>query len=255
MSAQGHVSFVGAGPGDPDLLTVKVLKRLRSADVVLYDALVSEEILGIVRRGAQRFAVGKRAGTPCVAQREINRMLVALCRKGRHVVRLKGGDPAIFARLGEEIEAVTKAGFAFDIVPGITTASAAAAYSGIALTERGFARRVQFVTAHARAGVALELDWASLADPDSTSILYMARAAAHEISQRLMERGLSKDTPVLLMTDVSRASQCHYRTRLADMAGDMHRLPSAAPLIVIIGSVVDTRRGSQETVSSIAAIG
>ncbi|HXJ00568.1 MAG TPA: uroporphyrinogen-III C-methyltransferase, partial [Micropepsaceae bacterium] len=146
------VFFVGAGPGDPDLLTVRALKLLRDADVVLYDALVSDAIIDMIPRAAQSFPVGKRAGAHCITQSEINRMMVRLAGPGRTLVRLKGGDPAIFGRLAEEIDALQQAGISFAIVPGITTASAAAAASGIPLTMRGSAARVQFVAAHARAG-------------------------------------------------------------------------------------------------------
>jgi uroporphyrin-III C-methyltransferase len=234
----GSVTFVGAGPGDPDLLTLRALKLLQSADVVLYDALVSEEILGCIRRGAQRFAVGKRAGTSCVQQGEINRMLVALCASGKHVIRLKGGDPAIFARLAEETAALREAGYDFDIVPGITAASAAAAGAGVSLTERGIARRVQFVTAHARRDEPLKLDWASLADSAATTVLYMAREAAGRISAELIARGLDAKTPVLLMTDASRKTQQHLTVTLGEIEKGMTVLPVSAPLIAIFGAAM-----------------
>ena len=253
MSGNGYVYFVGAGPGDPDLLTMRAATLLRDADVVLYDALVSDEILACVRRGAQRFCVGKRAGTPCIAQDEINRMLVALCRKNRRVVRLKSGDPAIFGRLAEEIAAVRTAGFAYEIVPGITTAFAAASCAGIPLTERGRARRVQFVTAHMRAGEALNLDWASLADPQCTLVFYMGRGAAKDIAYHLISHGLAAETPVLLMTDASRPSEESLVVPLAAMALGVEQLPSKAPLIAIIGDVVSGIPASQSVPRTRAA--
>jgi uroporphyrin-III C-methyltransferase len=236
---RGRVTFIGAGPGDPDLLTVRALRLLQTAEIVLYDALVSEEILACIRRGAQRFAVGKRAGTPCIRQDEINRMLVTLARQGKHVIRLKGGDPAIFARLAEETAALREAGLGYEFVPGITAASAAAAGAGVSLTERGTARRVQFVTAHARRGEELELDWASLADAKATTVLYMAREAARQISLELIMRGLSPKTPVLLMTDASRKTQQHVTVTLEELQQAVTALPASAPLIVIIGEAVE----------------
>jgi uroporphyrin-III C-methyltransferase len=236
MTAQ--LFFMGAGPGDPDLLTVRALKILQSADVVLYDALVSDAILALVPKGTRRFAVGKRAGTPCIAQAEINRMLVTLCRGGRRVARLKGGDPVIFGRLAEELAAVRAAGIAFEVIPGITTASAAAASYGISLTERGLSRRVQFVTAHARAGDRLELDWESLADPACTTVFYMAREAASMISETLIARGMNAESPALLMSNVSRPSQRHKAVSLSELAQAAEAFPPGAPLIILIGPAV-----------------
>ena len=233
----GMVWLVGAGPGDPELLTRKAERLIRSATVVFHDALVGPGVVALVPPGVRLVSVGKRSGRHSKDQRTIDALIVEAALAGERVVRLKGGDPAIFARLGEEIAAVTNAGFGYEIVPGITTASAAAACAGMSLTERGVARRVQFVTAHARAGQALNLDWKSLADPQCTTVLYMARAAAQEISRELIAHGLAGTTPALLMTDVSRVSQNACETSVAAFPDAIQRLPTNAPLIVVIGSV------------------
>lgn len=237
MNANPQVFFVGAGPGDPDLLTVRALKLLREADIVLYDALVSDAILDLIPRQTQRSSIGKRAGARCITQDMINRMLVQLARPGRRLVRLKGGDPAIFGRLGEETAALQTAGIPFAIVPGITAASAAAAASGIPLTLRGSARRVQFVTAHARAGEALQLDWRSLADASATTIFYMARQSARLIAENLMAHGLPAITPVLLMSDVSHGSEMRLRVALSGLPEAVKHFPPEVPLVILVGEV------------------
>jgi uroporphyrin-III C-methyltransferase len=236
------VFFVGAGPGDPDLLTVRALNLLRGADIVLHDALVSNAVLDCVSRGAQCFAVGKRAGIACIAQNEINHMLVRLAQAGRRLVRLKGGDPAIFGRLGEEIAALRAANIPFEIVPGITTASAAAAAAGIALTLRGHARRVQFVTAQAREQEELMLDWPSLADRGATTIFYMGRERASWIADQLMIHGLHANTPVLLMSDVSRPTQMQMRATLSRLPAAAKKFPAGAPLVILVGEVAAIHR-------------
>jgi|RhiMethySRZTD1v2_1073278.scaffolds.fasta_scaffold607310_2 uroporphyrin-III C-methyltransferase len=237
MKPVAQVLFVGAGPGDPELLTVRALNALRAADVVLYDALVSDAILDLIPRGTCRLCVGKRAGARCITQDEINGLLVRLAKPGRALVRLKGGDPAIFGRLAEETAALEEAGIAFSIVPGITAASAAAAASGIPLTLRGASRRVQFVTAHARAGEELRLDWRSLADASATTVFYMARTSAPEIARRLIEHGLNANTSVLLMSEVSRDGEMRLRVSLAELSQAVHAFPPDVPLIILVGDV------------------
>jgi uroporphyrin-III C-methyltransferase len=251
-SGTPHVYFVGAGPGDPDLLTVRAHNELRRADIVLYDALVGDAILELIPAHAQRFPVGKRAGLRSIAQSEINRMLVRSARPGFRLVRLKGGDPAIFGRLGEEIAALEEAGIAFTIVPGITAASAAAAASGISLTLRGSARRVQFVTAHARGDEALELDWPSLADPAATTVFYMARQSAALIAERLMAHGLKPNTPVLLMSDVSQECEMRLGVPLSRMPEAVKAFPPAVPLIILVGTVTRAARRSRSASPSLA---
>jgi uroporphyrin-III C-methyltransferase len=237
MDMMHRVAFVGAGPGDPDLLTRRAFVLLQEADIVLYDALVGDAILETIPHGARCIPVGKRAGKRGLGQAEINRMLVRLAQTGLRLVRLKGGDPAIFGRLGEEIAALRTAGIAFEIVPGITAASAAAAASGIPLTLRGRARRVQFVTGHARDDEALDLDWPSLADPDATTVFYMARSSAGRISGTLIAQGLCARTPVLLMSDVGQDSRMRMRVCLLDLPQAVKNFPPEAPLVMIMGAV------------------
>ncbi len=249
------VFFVGAGPGDQDLLTVRALRLLAAADAVLYDALVSDAVLDVIRRGAKRFAVGKRAGADCVAQNEINRMLVRLARPGRKLVRLKGGDPVIFARLGEEIAALRHAGISFEIVPGVTAASAAAAASGISLTTRGHSRRVQFVTAHARKGDELALDWPSLADDRATTIFYMARESAALIAEKLITYGLGASTSVLLISDASRPAEMRMRAPLCALPEAVRRFPPGAPLVILVGEATATASIAEFAASPAAMCG
>jgi uroporphyrin-III C-methyltransferase len=238
MNGNPLVFFVGAGPGDPGLLTVRALKLLKAADIVLYDALVGDAVLDLIPAGAQRIAVGKRAGVRGIAQSEINAMLVRLACPGRHLVRLKGGDPAIFGRLAEEISALEEAGLSYEVVPGVTAASAAAAACGVSLTMRGVARRVQFVTAHAQAGEDLQLDWQSLAANDATTVFYMARQSAPAIAERLIAHGLPADTPVLLMSDVSQPSEMGLRVSLSEIGAAIGKFPPGAPLVVLVGEAV-----------------
>src|SRR3546814_1982776 len=174
----GEVWLVGAGPGDPDLLTRKGERLIRAADIIFHDALVGPGVLALARKATELVPVGKRSGRHSKDQGSINDLLLKAARAGLRVVRLKGGDPSIFGRSAEEMEHLRRYGIAVHVVPGITAASAAAASAGISLTLRGMARRLQFVTAHVRAGAALDLDWRALADPDATLAVYMGRAAA-----------------------------------------------------------------------------
>src|SRR3569623_400994 len=195
----GTVWLVGAGPGNPDLLTRKAERLLRAAGVVFYDALVGQGMFDLVSPGVRLVGVGKRSGRHSKDQRSIDRLIVEAALAGERVVRLKGGDPAIFARAAEELEACRKAGVPVRICPGVTAASAAAADLGVSLTLRGLARKLVFVTAHARAGDALDLDWSTLADPRATLAIYMGKAAAGEVSARLIEAGLPGSTPVAMV--------------------------------------------------------
>ncbi len=172
MKQAGYVSLVGAGPGDPDLLTVKALKRIQSADVVVYDRLVSREILDLISVGVSRITVGKVPGNHCVPQNEINDMLVQLASKGHKVVRLKGGDPYLFGRGSEEALLLKKHHIPFEIVPGITAASGGSAYGGIPLTHRGLSRGVKFITGHFKNNEPLEINWKSATDPETTLVIY-----------------------------------------------------------------------------------
>jgi uroporphyrin-III C-methyltransferase len=195
-------------------------------------------VLDLIPSHTKRISVGKRAGGNNVPQTEINRMLVRLARPGQKLVRLKGGDPAIFARLGEEIAALRGAGIAYQIVPGITAASAAVAACGIPLTLRGVARRVQFVAAHAKGGEELNLDWPSLADSGATTVFYMARASAARIARELIAHGLSPATPVLLISDVSQGSEMRLRVTLSELPQAAHAFPPQVPLLILMGEVM-----------------
>jgi uroporphyrin-III C-methyltransferase len=251
MTEKSLVYFVGAGPGDPDLLTVRALRLLRQADIVLYDALVGDAVLDLIPARARKLPVGKRAGKNSLSQADINQMLVCLARPGRRLVRLKGGDPGMFGRLAEETLALDEAGISFEIVPGITAAAAAAAASGVPLSLRGEARRVQFVTAHAQAGAALTFDWHSLADDTATTVFYMARKSARAIAANLIDHGLSPTTPVLVMSDVSRDSEMRRQALLRDLPEAVQDFPPEVPLIILVGKAVAHAR----TIPAYAAAG
>ncbi|RJF68353.1 uroporphyrinogen-III C-methyltransferase [Rhodopseudomonas palustris] len=198
--APGSVALVGAGPGDADLLTLRAMQRLQAAEVVLYDDLAGEDFMAFVGPDAELVAVGKRAGHPSPRQDEVSRLLVAYARAGKRVVRLKAGDPTVFARSDEELRALREAGIAVEIVPGITTATAAAAALGASLTKRGVARRVQLVTGHDVDGrLPGDLDIAALADPAATTCIYMGKATFPALVQRLLARGLDPATPAAIV--------------------------------------------------------
>ncbi|GAB4394197.1 MAG: siroheme synthase CysG [Kiloniellaceae bacterium] len=202
------VTLVGAGPGDAGLLTLNAVRALQSADVILFDDLVSQEVLDLARREAKRMLVGKRGGRESCRQEDINSMMVTLAKQGRHVVRLKGGDPMIFGRAGEEIAELEAAGIPVAVVPGITAAVGAAARLGVSLTHRDCAQSLQFVTAHSRkGGLPQDVDWRRLADPRATLMLYMGARTGAEAAGRLREEGLAADTPVVIMTAVSRPEE------------------------------------------------
>jgi uroporphyrin-III C-methyltransferase len=236
--APGQVWLVGAGPGDPDLLTRKAERLIAAADIIFHDALVGPAILEMAGPQAELVGVGKRSGRHSKAQASINDLLVEAALAGKRVVRLKGGDPSLFGRSAEEMDALAAAGIAVAICPGITAASAAAASARLSLSLRGIARRVQFVTAHSRRGAALDLDWVALADPDATLAIYMGRDAAGEISRSLIDAGMPAATPVLIACDISLPSEKLFRTRL-----DLLPLATAAfaddrPTTILVGSAL-----------------
>lgn len=234
----GSVTLVGAGPGDPELLTLKAVRALQTATVVLYDDLVGAEVLELARREAVRIAVGKRGGGPSVAQSDICEQIVRLAQAGETVVRLKGGDPGIFGRATEEIDACHAAGVPVSIVPGITAAQAAAASLGISLTERVHARRVQFVTGHGADGqLPADLDWRALADPLATTVVYMPRRTLSGFARAAIAAGLDPATPALAIANVARADQQHVTAPVPALAAELARLPAGAPVTVIIGQV------------------
>ncbi|MFM2059713.1 MAG: hypothetical protein RLY71_4098 [Pseudomonadota bacterium] len=242
----GHVRLVGAGPGDPELLTLKAARALREATLVLYDQLVSAEVLALINPTAQTLCVGKLAGHHTMGQDAITHLMLRLALGGRSLVRLKGGDPYIFGRGGEEAEALAAAGVPFEVVPGISAAQGAAAVAGMPLTHRDHATAVVFVTGHGRADrvpaglepEAPEVDWAALARPHQTLVIYMGLGRLAQISAELMRHGLPAQTPAAL---VERASQPEQRC----VVGMLQELPQLAqreavqaPTLIIIGSVV-----------------
>ncbi|MGL4504241.1 MAG: uroporphyrinogen-III C-methyltransferase, partial [Aeromonas sobria] len=235
QQSHGSVTLVGAGPGDAGLLTLSGLQQLQQADVVVYDRLVSEAVLALVRRDAERIFVGKEAGRHCVPQHAINQLLLEQARQGKQVVRLKGGDPFIFGRGGEELETLAEAGIPFSVVPGLTAASGCAAYSGIPLTHRDHAQRVQFITGHDKEGNIAQ-EWSALAAPHQTLVFYMGLAHAARIQDELQTHGMPGHTPVALVEQGTRLSQRVVRGELQQLAELAQRVRS--PSLIIIGSVV-----------------
>lgn len=233
---EGEIILVGAGPGDSGLLTLRGLQVMQLADVVLYDHLVSDEVLDLVRRDADRICVGKRAGAHSVPQEETNRLLVELARKGKRVVRLKGGDPFIFGRGGEELQAAQAAGIPFQVVPGVTAAAGATAYAGIPLTHRDYAQSVLFITGHCRAD-GDDIDWPSLARARQTLAIYMGTVKAAEISEGLIRHGRDAATPVAVIGRGTRQDQQVLTGTLANL----ETLAAAAPTpaLLVIGEVVN----------------
>jgi uroporphyrin-III C-methyltransferase len=238
LIAPGDVWLVGAGPGDPDLLTRKAEKLMGAASIVFYDALVGPGVLELIPQHVRRVSVGKRSGRHSKTQPAIDALLVAAARAGERVVRLKGGDPSIFGRSTEEIDALTTHGFRVRICPGITAASAAAASAGVSLTLRGSARQLRLVTAHARAGEPLDLDWAALSDGSATVAFYMGRGAAAGISRQLIANGLDPATPVLIASDVSLPSECLVHTRLDLLGLAIDRAAGAGPALILVGEAI-----------------
>ena len=236
MNQSRKVYLVGTGPGDPDLLTVKALRLLQNADVVIYDRLVSEGILEQIPAGVSKIYVGKKTGNHTLPQDEINQLLLKLAETKRTVVRLKGGDPFIFGRGSEEALLLAENGINFEIVPGITAASACTTYAGIPLTHRGLSQGVQIVTGHSQADQPLELDWPSLADENKTTVIYMGFANRELISNKLIEAGLDKNTPAAAIQNGTTAKQNSILTTLAKLAEDTSMLQ--APVIFVIGKVV-----------------
>lgn len=234
----GSVWLVGAGPGDPDLLTRKAERLLRTATIVFYDALVGAGVLDLIPKAVQRVPVGKRSGRHSKDQDSINSLLVQAAQAGERVVRLKGGDPSIFGRSMEEITSLAGAGIATRICPGITAASAAAAAAGLSLSLRGLARRVQFATAHKRGEEPLDLDWPALADPACTTIFYMGRGAAPEISRQLQRAGLAGSTPVLVACDVSLPAERFLHTRLDLLPIAVQGLAGDGPTLILVGAAM-----------------
>ena len=236
----GFVSFVSSGPGDPELLTVRAVERLKSADVILFDDLASGPILAHARAGAEVVGVGKRAGRPSAKQDHVNRLLVDYAATGARVVRLKSGDSGMFGRLEEEITACREAGIGYEIIPGVTSAMAAAAAAGIPLTRRLTARRVQFVTGHDVTGALPDdLNLAALADPTATTVVFMGKRTFAELARRLTVAGMSPDTPALLAESVSTPAQKLVRGTIATMERLIADEGSDGPALILLGPLAD----------------
>jgi uroporphyrin-III C-methyltransferase/precorrin-2 dehydrogenase/sirohydrochlorin ferrochelatase len=237
-AGQGRVTLVGAGPGDAELLTLKAMRALQAADVILFDDLVSDEVLELARREAKRLLVGKRGGRESCRQEDINDMMVKFAKAGRRVVRLKSGDPMIFGRAGEEIAHLATQGIPVDVVPGITSASAMASRIGVSLTHRDHAQGVRFVTGHSRKGLLPDnLDWKSLADPHTTTIYYMAGRTAGLIAAQLIQAGMAADMPVVIVSALTRPNERQWTGSLRDMDVSMTEMGLDDPVLIGIGSV------------------
>jgi len=239
----GSVTLVGAGPGDAELLTLRAVRALQSADVILFDDLVSPDVLDFARREAKKMLVGKTGHKPSCRQDEINALMVSLARAGRRVVRLKGGDPLIFGRADEEIAACRAAGIAIDVVPGITTAQGAASRLLVSLTRRGQARRVQYITGHAAQGngrdgkLPADIDWPSIADPAATTVVYMPTKTLPELVARARAAGLDPQTPAVAVERATRSDERVIATTIAELPDRLAAAPPSGPLVVLIGRV------------------
>lgn len=246
----GEVALVGAGPGAADLLTLRALKLIQQAGAVVYDRLVSEEVLALIPPGCPCFDVGKSRGRHSVSQAEIGALLVQLAQQGLKVVRLKGGDPAIFGRLAEELDALDNAGISWQIVPGISAASGCAAATGIPLTERGIAQQLRFISAVDKNSDTTQ-DWASLAQPGQTLVFYMGLNALTEISQQLITHGLPADWPLLLVENGSRPQQRQLLTTLADAATAVQGMMLQSPCLILVGQVARRQRQVMQLVTQL----
>jgi uroporphyrin-III C-methyltransferase/precorrin-2 dehydrogenase/sirohydrochlorin ferrochelatase len=232
----GRVSLVGAGPGDPELLTLRAARALREADVIVYDKLVDPAVLEYARRDARRIFVGKSKGDHTLPQHAINALLVAEAKAGRHVVRLKGGDPFVFGRGGEELDALVAEGVRVDVVPGITAAIGCAAYAGFPLTHRDHAASVVFVSGHSKDGLA-DLDWRALANPRQTVVVYMGVSVAGAVAGKLVEVGLSASTPVAIVENGTRWDQRVIKGELRQAADLIRQHGVTGPALLVIGEV------------------
>ena len=241
---RGLIQLVGAGPGDPELMTIKAFKAMQRADVVLHDRLVGEGVLALARKGAQRIYVGKIGRGESTPQRAIEALMVAEALKGKRVVRLKGGDPFIFGRGGEELEAARAAGIPVEVVPGVSAALGAAAALQIPLTHRDHAQTLIFATGHCKEaggqGAAPNLDWRMLSDPNATLAIYMGIATAGIIAGRLEAAGRDPATPVAIVENATLPNQRVVRTRLERMANDLAKSGIAGPALLLIGEAIDS---------------
>ncbi|MFZ1148624.1 MAG: siroheme synthase CysG [Xanthobacteraceae bacterium] len=238
--AGGSVTLVGAGPGDPELLTLRAVRALQSADVILFDDLVSTDILDLARREAKKMLVGKTGYAPSCRQDEINALMISLAKSGRAVVRLKGGDPMIFGRADEEIAACRAAGIPIEVVPGITTAQGAAGRLLVSLTRRGAARRLQYITGHSRGGrLPADVDWTSLADPTVTTVVYMPTKTLPDLVDAALKAGLEPKTPAIAVASATRADERVIAATIADLPERLAAERLAGPVVIMIGRVFD----------------
>jgi uroporphyrin-III C-methyltransferase len=238
-SSLGSVALIGAGPGDVDLLTLRAVERLRAADVILYDDLAGDEILSFASPDAELIAVGKRAGHPSPKQQEVSRLMIGYAQLGKRVVRVKSGDPSIFARADEEISAAREAGIRIEIVPGITTATAAAAYLGTSLTKRGVARRVQMVTGHDVDGKLPEdLDIPALADPGATTCVFMGKATFAALADKLIAHGLSGETPTFVIESLGSPATTVISGTMTEIANRLTAAKPQGPCMILYGAAL-----------------
>jgi uroporphyrin-III C-methyltransferase / precorrin-2 dehydrogenase / sirohydrochlorin ferrochelatase len=236
----GSVPLVGAGPGDPELLTLRAVRALQEADVILIDHLVAPAILDFARREAKKMMVGKTGYGPSCRQDEINAMMVTFAKAGKRVVRLKGGDPMIFGRAGEEIAACQAAGVPVEVVPGISAAQGAASRLGVSLTARALARRIQYITAHASVHASngrlpSDIDWKSLADPSTTTVVYMPKRTLAELATTAMANGLSPDTPAIAVASATRPDEQVIPATVATIAARVADVAPDGPVLIMIG--------------------
>jgi uroporphyrin-III C-methyltransferase/precorrin-2 dehydrogenase/sirohydrochlorin ferrochelatase len=235
----GTVTLVGAGPGDPELLTLRAVRALQSADVILFDDLVSRDVLDFARREARKLLVGKTGFAPSCKQEDINALMVGLARQGKRVVRLKGGDPLIFGRAAEELDACAKAGIAVDIIPGITAAQGAAASLGLTLTGRGHARRLQYVTGHARDGrMPEDIDWKALADAATTTAIYMPTRTLADLVAKALAEGLDPATPAIAVARATRPDQQALHAAIGELPRKLAAANLPGPVLVMLGKTI-----------------
>jgi uroporphyrin-III C-methyltransferase len=236
---QGRVLLVGAGPGPADLLTVRALRAIEGAEALLYDALIAPEVLDLAPKVCVRIETGKRAGRPSMKQETINRLMLRLARRGLRVVRLKGGDPSIFGRVGEECEFLRANGVESEVIPGVTAASAAAAQFGFPLTHRGAARRLLIATATVSSGDLTEDGWAGAADPQTTLALYMGRDQVGGAAERLMLHGRAGSTPAIAVENAGHAHARACATTLEGLAATLEAANPTGPVVLLIGEVCE----------------
>lgn len=255
-AAAGKVTLVGAGPGDAELLTLKAVRALQAADIILFDDLVSGEVLELARREARRMLVGKRGGRRSCKQDDINEMMVKLARAGKNVVRLKSGDPMIFGRGGEEIRCLNAARIPVSVIPGITAASAMASALGVSLTHRDHAQSVRFVTGHSRnGGLPKHINWQAVADPAATTIFYMAGRTATGIQQQLLHHRLDPATPVVIASSISRQSMRNWHGSLRTLHQGIAEIGFDNPVLIGIGTAFAEHQKSAQSEGQIAVCG